>query len=124
MKKRSRQNKKQIALPEHFVPQFWEDSDGRVAIVRMIRERLDTLKADCGANSFQKVLLCQRAVFISIQLETMEVNATQTGNIETGVYTQMVNSLVGLLKSLGLERKAKHVESLQSYVQTKKRRTA
>jgi hypothetical protein len=42
--------------------------------------------------------------------------AAEKGNFNAGTYTQMVNALIGLLKSLGLERKVKKVESLQTYI--------
>jgi len=52
----------------------------------------------------------------------MELVAAEQGKFNAGVYTQMVNSLVGLLKSLGLEKKAKKVVNLQSYVKQKSKR--
>jgi hypothetical protein len=118
MKQASKQQEKEVALPDQFVPQFWENEDGRYAIVRAIRERYETLKADCGIDSFQKDLLCQRAVFVSLQLETLEITAARTGKFNAGVYGQLVNTFLGLLKSLGIERKAKKV-GLSDYVRKK-----
>lgn len=92
-------------MPARFEPQFWQDADGRCAIVKEIKRRVEMLIRDAEVDSYQKKLLCQRAVFVTIQLETMERTAVEQGKLDPGVYTQMVNSLVGLLKSLGLERK-------------------
>ena len=78
------------------------------------------LKQDIQADSYQKDLLCQRAIFISVQLETMELLAAEKGNFNAGVYTQMVNALLGLLKSLGLERRAKTVVNLKTYIKSNK----
>jgi hypothetical protein len=111
------QRKQALAIPDSFVPQFWDRIDGRFAIVREIRRRYDELKADTGANSAQKDLLVQRAVFISVQLETMECMAAESGKHDPGVYTQMTNCLLGLLRQLGLERKKKDAENLQSYLE-------
>ncbi len=47
----------------------------------------------------------------------MEVEASQAGTFDPGVYTQMVNCLAGLLKALGLEKRAKAVGDLKSYVE-------
>ena len=116
-----RNEKKLVTLPDRFVPQFWDEADGRISVVKEIRNRYRMLKQDVQADSYQKDLLCQRVTFISIQLETMELVATETGKFNAGVYTQMVNSLMGLLKSLGLERKAKKVASLQTYIKERKR---
>jgi len=124
MAKRATRKKpdKEIELPTKFVPQFWNNSDGRISVVRIIRQRYEELKADCGANSVQKDILCQRATFVCIQLETMEVEATKTGKFSSGKYTQMLNTLMGLLRTLGLERQAKQVECLESYVIEKKKK--
>jgi hypothetical protein len=113
--------KKVITLRNRFVPAFWSEADGRSTIVREIRRRVDVLVADCGADSEQKRCLCQRAVFIALQLETMERTATEKGRLDLGVYTQASNALLGLLKALGLDRKAKGVHDLKSYVNGRNR---
>ena len=110
-----------VSLPEQFIPQFWDEADGRCSVIKEIRHRYEVLKGDTQADNYQKDLICQRAIFISVQLETMEMVASETGSFNAGVYTQMVNSLMGLLKSLGLERKRKNVVSLQEYVGQKKK---
>lgn len=102
-------------MPERFEPRFWQDADGRCASVKEINRRYERLLRDSGADSYQKDLLCQRAVFISLQLETAERVATETGKLDAGVYTQMTNSLMGLLRALGLERKVKAI-GLKAYV--------
>jgi hypothetical protein len=111
------QRKQELAIPDSFVPQFWDRIDGRFAIVREIRRRYDELKSDTGADSAQKDLLVQRAVFISVQLETMECVAAESGKLDSGVYTQMTNCLHGLLRQLGLERKKKDAGNLRSYLE-------
>src|SRR5690606_36982738 len=95
-----------------FVPMFWEQADGRTTAVREIQRRIDVLQADCGADSIQKKMLCQQAVFLHLQLETQQRVALETGKFDASVFTQMSNALLGLLKSLGLDRKTKKVEDL------------
>jgi hypothetical protein len=90
-------------------------------MVKKITTRYADLKDDCQADSVQKNILAQRATFIAIQLETQEMQALETGVFDSGRYTQMVNSLVGLLRCLGLERKAKQVCNLADYVEQKKK---
>lgn len=111
------QRKKQISIPEKFTPRFWEEVDGRFSIAKEIRRRYDMLREDTAADSYQKDILCQRAVFISVQLETMEIEATESGRFDPGVYTQMTNALLGLLKSLKLDRKVKDVADLKAYME-------
>ena len=105
-----------LALPNRFVPHFWAEIDPRLLVSKEVRRRYQLLLADTGADSYQKDLLCQRAVFMSVQLETMESVAARTGKFDAGVYTQMTNALMGLLKSLGLERKVKDATDLDAYL--------
>lgn len=113
---RQRDRGKDISLPDTFTPRFWETQDGRCGAVKAIRRRYATLKAHAGADSYQKELLCQEAVFVALQLETMRVTAVESGKFDPGVYTQMVNCLSGLLTKLGLGRHVKQEGSLRAYV--------
>jgi hypothetical protein len=120
-KKRKYVSTKAMDLPTRFVPKFLDDADGRPHVIRVLRNRLQQLKDDAGVDSFQKDLLAQRAIFIAAKLETMEVEAMTNNHIDFGSYTQATNCLIGLLKCLGLSRKAKEVESLQHYVKKRKK---
>jgi hypothetical protein len=115
------QRKKEISVPATFVPRFWDGQDGRALAVREINRRLELLKEDVGADSFQKELLCQEAIFIALQLETMRVTALQTGKIDLGIYTQATNALSGLLSKLGLDRQRKQTTDLRAYVKERQR---
>lgn len=111
-----RRAKEPATIPARFEPRFWETTDQRQSAVRVIRRRCEELREDVGADSVQKDLLVQRAIFLSIQLETMEVEAIESGHFDPGIYTQMVNGLTGLLNKLGLERQIKEVTDLKTYV--------
>lgn len=109
-------------LSPDFVPAFFDELDGRFSLKKEIRHRLDRLKEDAGVDSYQKELLAKEAVFLALQLETMRVKAlAQESNLDSGVYTQMVNALSGLLTKLGLNRQIKPVQSLRDYVEGKAR---
>jgi len=109
-------NRKPVPIPKKFIPRFWEQADGRSATVRLIRERVRRLMEDAAVDSYQKELLCQRAAFVSVVLETQERDAIDTGQFNVGSYVQAVNGLVGLLKQLGLERKVKASGGLKAYL--------
>ena len=112
-----RTKKKSRMLPGEFEPRFWDDVDGRLGIKKQVRQRFEQLKRDSGAKSIQKQQLCQRAAFISIQLETIECIAAEGGEFDHGGYIQAVNALSGLLSKLGLERQAKEkARDLESYL--------
>jgi hypothetical protein len=117
--KRKYTSTKDMNLPARFVPKFLDDADGRPHVIRVLRNRLEQLKDDAGVDSYQKDLLAQRAIFIAAKLETMEVEAMTKNHIDFGSYTQATNCLLGLLKSLGLQRKAKEVMNLKSYIRSK-----
>lgn len=110
----------EVSLPQHFVPKFWQGQDNRVAVVKEIRRRVRTLQQDVGADSYQKEILCERAIFMLCQLETMECDAiTHESLLDPGVYTQMVNALSGLLNKLGLERAVAKSNGLKAYLAEK-----
>lgn len=118
--KKSTKGRVPVSLPAKFQPRFWQDSDSRVAVVRTIRKRYERLKEHAGGDeSFQRDLLCQRVAFISIILETQEVKAAEGDGLDLGVYTQGTNALVGLLKTLGLEKRIKNVTGLKAYLDGK-----
>jgi hypothetical protein len=106
-------------LPTRFTPRFLADADRRIAVIRGLHQRIERLKKETGADSYQKELLVERAVFITAQLETNEVMALEGEKpLDVGSHIQATNCLIGLLKSLGLERKAKRVTSLKEYVKS------
>lgn len=103
-------------IPKTFVPRFWESADQRYSAVRAIKARYEELVEHTGADSIQKQMLCQRAIFLATYLETMEVNAAEDGKLDMGVYTQAANALSGYLLKLGLDRKELPTTTLETYV--------
>ena len=104
--------RKEMSIPGHFVPRFWDEVDGRSIIYKKITERIRRLMEDAGVDSYQKELIAQEAIFVAVQLETLKVKAAETGELDAGSYTQMVNCLSGLLNKLGLDKKAGDVVTL------------
>jgi hypothetical protein len=106
-----------VGLSNSFTPLFWVDCDGRCGTVKQIKKRLAALRQDANANSVQKEMLCQRAVFIALQLETMERQAAEGGVFDSGRYAQSCNALLGMLRALGLRSNRQgRRESLRDYV--------
>lgn len=114
-----RKAKSTATLPQRFEPKFLETTDQRQKVIKLIRRRLERLKEEAGCDSFQKEMLAEQAIFISVQLETMKVNALEGGDFEYGQFVQAVNCLTGLLKALGLNRSATNVLDLQTYLAKK-----
>ena len=103
-------------LQRKFTPRFWEGLDGRTNTAQLIRARYEQLRDDVGATSTQRDILAQRAVFLSLVLETQEVEAATEGKLDLGVYTQGLNALTGVLRALGLDKQVKKVGSLDDYI--------
>lgn len=113
-----RKAKKRASLPARFTPKFLSGCDRRQSAIKEIQRRINELQDDAGADSMQKKLLVERAVFISTRLQSMELDVYEGKPIDDGVHTQMTNCLIGLLKALGLDRKAAGpVQDLASYVE-------
>src|SRR5690349_7895130 len=91
-----------VGLANEFQPHFFDEIDGRFALKREIVNRLNRLKADSGCDSYQKEILIENAIFLQLQLETMRTNAMseESGKLDAGSYTQMLNALSGILGKL------------------------
>jgi hypothetical protein len=117
--------KRKLTMAKKFAPKLFQNADGRYSVVKELRRRLEELQEDCGADSMQKRLLCENAIFIGAQLETMRVQASKGKEINLGSYTMMANSLQGLLSKLGLDKKLKpELNDLNGYLHSKKKRAS
>lgn len=108
--------RKQRSLPNRFVPRFFEDVDGRLAFKKRVQKRFESIKEQTGADSIQKELLCRRAAFLSILIETLESEAMEDGEFDMrkiGRHTQAINSLQGVLSKLGLKNQSKPGKTLK-----------
>lgn len=118
--KKSRRERRHVLIPMKFRPRFWSDSDARISVVKTIKRRYELLREHAGGNeSCQRDMLCHRAAFLSIILETKEVEAAEGGGLDIGSYIQAVNGLSGLLIRLGLSKHVKNVTDLQTYLEGK-----
>lgn len=109
-------------IPERYSHDWLESLDGRTRIARAVRERLTALETDLGGRdnlSYQRRSLAKRAVWLEAIIEQQEAALARGEGVDQGKLTQAVNSLIGLLKTLGLERQAKDVPSLHKYISAK-----
>jgi hypothetical protein len=124
LRKRSRRAQKRlgISLLKQFHPRFLEDADTRLHVVRIMRKQVARFMDEAGGHeSVQRELLCKHAAFMHIRLESMETEALEGKLLDWGEFTQALNCFVGLLRSLGLERRTKQVGDFQSYIAGKER---
>lgn len=69
--------------------------------------------------SYQKRSLAKRAIFIEAVIEQEEAKLARGEEVDQGRLTQAINSLLGLLKTLGLERVVKDI-NLADYLASRK----
>lgn len=116
-----RRAKNPATLPAKWEPRLLDMADQRHKVIKLIRRRLSRLVEEAGCDSIQREMLASEATFISVQLETMRVNALEGKSFDAGVYTAMVNCLSGLLAKLGLNKQAAKVESLSTILAESRR---
>lgn len=107
-------------LPPRYRSDWIEKMDGRTTLARVVNERYETLANDLGGIevlSYQKRSLCKRAIWMEAIIEQQEAALSRGEEVDQGKLTQAVNTLIGLLKTLGLERQARDVPDLQQYLQ-------
>lgn len=99
-------------LPDQYRAGWLEAMDGRLGLVKAIRERLVMLTDDLGGveqMSYQRRSLAKRVVFLEAMLEQQEAAIARGEEVDAGKWTQGINSLIGLLKTLGLDRVSRDI---------------
>jgi hypothetical protein len=105
---------KATAIPLRYASGFMAELDGRSAVARELRGRLDDLMADLGGVevlSYQRRSLCERAIHLEARLQSLEAAFAQ-GTAENGDesrYAALTNSLLGIFRTLGLDRRAREL---------------
>ena len=110
MPRKSRKTKTQ-QLPDKFKAGFLNTLDGRTELARALRSNYQAVVADVGGQqelSHVKASLIERFCWLEAVLQTLE-HEMASGIIDKadalGKWIQAVNSLSGLAKVLGVERK-------------------
>jgi hypothetical protein len=107
--------------PERFEPGFIANTDMRFALPKLLRARLHELVTDLGgadALSYMERVLCERLIHTEWQMGVWEALARDGQPIDHARYLHAVNALNGLVRSLGLKRRAKPVPTLQEFLAT------
>ncbi len=112
-------------IPDRFRPGYLARLDGRTAVASDMRARWQEITSDMGGEdrlSYAQRSLVERALWLEHWLAVQE-RALADGQYEifdAGKWTQGCNALQGILKTLGLERRARDVTpDLRSYLQRK-----
>jgi hypothetical protein len=103
-------------IPNRYTPDFAERLDKRTSIAKAIRGRIETIETDMGgaeALSHARRSLVRRVVWLEAIIEHTEQQLAAGKGIDLGGHTQAINSLLGLYRLLGLERRQRAVRTLR-----------
>ena len=130
MKQRSRINKntKPMKLPAKCEAGFLKELDKRSVTFAQLNTAYREVMSDMGGQeglSHVQVCLAERFCFLEFVLRGIELKIAQNPDDSTlllGRWIQGLNSLSGLSKTIGLERRAKKVVNLKEYVAEQKKK--
>jgi len=100
------------AIPTDYSPDWLEKLDGRTRMAQVINQRYQQLTTDLGgvdALSYQQRSLCRRALWFEAMLEQWEAALSRGEDVDPGKLSNTTNTLIGLYKSLGLNRQSREV---------------
>lgn len=106
-------------IPTGYSSDWLEKLDGRTRLAQAVQSRYHALATDMGgleSLSYQKRSLAKRIVYMEAIIEQQEAALARGEEINQGRMIQSVNTLIGLLKTVGLERVARDVPDLQTYL--------
>ena len=110
-------------VPDRFTAGYIDRLDGRTAVAVDMRARWQQMTADLGGEdrlSYAQRSLVERALWIEFWIAQQERILADGGEADIGRMTQATNSLLGLYRTLGLERRARDVTpSLSQYLAQK-----
>jgi hypothetical protein len=102
-------------LPRRYRPDFMARLDKRTIFGQAIYDRYQRVTTDLGGIESLSTLqqsLVRRLTWFEVMIEGMECRMAQGEQIDIGSWTQLVNTWLGIARTLGLERKAKRGKSL------------
>lgn len=109
-------------IPEKYAPGYLDELDGRLAVAQVMRERYRAFTDDLGGAdrlSYGQRSLVERALWLEYWLAQQEQNLARGTDFDVGKWTQAANSLQGILTKLGLDRQAKDVPDLATFLKRK-----
>jgi hypothetical protein len=108
-----------VTIPDKYSADFVDRLDKRTAIAKAILGRIEGIESDLGGGdslSYARRSLVRRVVWLEAIIEHTEQRLAGGEAIDIGAHTQATNTLVGLYKTLGLERRPKPVARLHEHM--------
>jgi len=115
--------------PKRYEQHFLAKMDKRSVAYQVLHESFSEIVQDRGgveSLSHIQLALIEKFCFLEFMLHKKELEMAESNNKgmrdkNFGSYCQWLNCLIGLSKSVGLERRAKTVASLETYIKQKKK---
>lgn len=116
---RGKSTKLLATLPDNYSATWLDKLDKRTKIARAVLDRIAALESDAGgadALSTVRRSLIRHAAWLDAIVDSHELRLAAGEALDVGAYTQALNSLLGLFKVLGLERKPHNVKRLHEHL--------
>ena len=110
---------KQSEIPEQYTADFLERLDGRTRFAQVVQSRFRELTTDMGGLdnlSYQRRSLAKRIIHLECLIEQQEAALARGEDVDPGKVSNTTNTLIGLLKTVGLDKAARDVPSLSEFL--------
>ena len=113
--------------PKRYKAGFLKELHHGCIAFRSMNTSYEEIMSDMGGEdglSHVQVCLVERFVFLEFTLRQIELQIAKDprkSEAKIGGWIQGLNTLIGLARTIGLHRKAKQIQSLQSYVKKGKK---
>lgn len=107
-------------IPDKYSPDFAERLDKRTSIARAICGRIESIETDMGGAeglSHARRSLVRRAVWLEAIIEHSEQKLASGEGIDLGGHTQAINTLIGLYRLIGIERRQRPLKRLREVME-------
>ena len=102
------------ALPGKFRPDFIDRLNRNYALAKVLLARREALRAHVGGDtSYVQERLITRCLWLELLTERYEQKLADGLEVDVGALTQLNNTLKGLYKDLGFERRQRPVRTLR-----------
>jgi hypothetical protein len=111
-----RKTKLTVQMPAKFEVDFARRVDRRTAFGSALIQRRDAWLSDLGGVenlSHSEQSLVDRGVWLGGMLEAHEQDVLNGQPLDAGAYTQLLNTLLGITRTLGPSRRQRPVRSLR-----------
>jgi hypothetical protein len=102
------------AVPATFDPNFIDRLNRNYSLAQVVMARREALEAHCGGElSYVQQSLVKRCLWLELLCESYEQKVANGEPVDVGALTQINNTLKGLYKDIGLERRSRTVRKLR-----------